>query len=876
MEHTKTQAGWRGFSLALGLTALVLIVLFAKSCKPELVLFSSDGPLGMNSTAALSFPEAFTGYWVDIFWLGYNSGSVPPDVTHLLFWALGPVYLSKFYAPLSMLFLGVCVWFCFRRLGFAPWVCVLGALAAALNMNYFSNACWGLGSRALALGGAFLAMAALGRGNGRLLWAHCALAGLGVGLAIMEGADNGAIFSLYLAGYAFFLTVFQDGPLAKNAFKGVIRVAIIAAFAAFLAAQTLITLVGTQIQGVAGMQQDEQTTEQRWDYATQWSLSKAETLRVIIPGLFGYRTEPHPKGRDYWGKVGQQPGWETHKQGSPRHSGSGEYAGVLVVLVALWSVAQSFRRNGNAFTDFERKIIWFWSAAAIVSLLLAFGRHAPFYRIIYALPYFSTIRNPIKFMHPFHLAVLVLFGFGLQGLARLYLERAATQARSFSARLKEWWAKATSFEKKWTIGSIIASVLAILGLLVYSSARNSLAEYLGTQGFEPDQALIIARHSAGEVGLFVLFLLIAVALVTLIQADVFAGRRAGWAAALLGILLVVDLARANTPWIQYFDYKERYATNALLELLRNKPYERRITIASGGLRGIYSSEWLQHQFPYYNIHALDMPQEPRMPADKKTYLEAVGSNPTRYWQLSNTRYLLGGTGPFIDKLNQDLDPAKKRFVQRMPFGFIKSPSGEYIQVQENPAGPIALIEFTGALPRARLYSRWEVNTNDQATLQQLSRPDFDPEQTVIVADSIPAPATGDSANPGSVEITSYHPKRVTVRAKATAPSVLLLNDKFDPNWKVFVDGKADKLLRCNYIVRGVYIQPGEHTVEFRFQPPLTGLYVTLTAMAVGVLLGAFLFVSSRRVPETTSSRVPPPAEPKPATAAASPKPARKR
>ena len=33
-------------------------------------------------------------------------------------------------------------------------------------------------------------------------------------------------------------------------------------------------------------------------------------------------------------------------------------------------------------------------------------------------------------------------------------------------------------------------------------------------------------------------------------------------------------------------------------------------------------------------------------------------------------------------------------------------------------GTYALIEFTGALPRAKLYSHWQVSTNDTATLKR--------------------------------------------------------------------------------------------------------------------------------------------------------------
>jgi hypothetical protein len=60
-----------------------------------------------------------------------------------------------------------------------------------------------------------------------------------------------------------------------------------------------------------------------------------------------------------------------------------------------------------------------------------------------------------------------------------------------------------------------------------------------------------------------------------------------------------------------------------------------------------------------------------------------------------------------------------------------------------------------------------------------------------------------------------------------------------------VDGKPETLLRCNYVMRGVYVTPGKHVVEFRFEPPATSLYVSLTSIAVGIGLCAFLIVSRK-------------------------------
>ena len=175
---------------------------------------------------------------------------------------------------------------------------------------------------------------------------------------------------------------------------------------------------------------------------------------------------------------------------------------------------------------------------------------------------------------------------------------------------------------------------------------------------------------------------------------------------------------------------------------------------------------------------------------------------------------------------------------------------EFEQLTAVPAtdGPYALIEFTQALPRAKLYSNWQVITNDQAVLDQLAAASFDPERSVFVAGGLPAapPVAGTNDNAGTVEFASYAPKDIVLKSDAPAPSVLLLNDRFDPNWKVRVDGKPETLLRCNYIMRGVYLPPGAHTVEFRFQPPVGPLYVSLAAIGVGLLLLGFVLVTARR------------------------------
>jgi uncharacterized membrane protein YfhO len=59
---------------------------------------------------------------------------------------------------------------------------------------------------------------------------------------------------------------------------------------------------------------------------------------------------------------------------------------------------------------------------------------------------------------------------------------------------------------------------------------------------------------------------------------------------------------------------------------------------------------------------------------------------------------------------------------------------------------------------------------------------------------------------------------VQINAHLSEPGVLVLTDAFYPGWKVFVGGKEQKILRANYLFRGVELRAGNHEVEFVYDP----------------------------------------------------------
>ena len=906
---TERSTGWlKPFAGATGVLIIVTLFLFWDSLDPALILFSNDGPLGSISTDAIEMPGTFSGYWHDLNWLGYEQPSASPGI----YMALGlllqkSVLYLKWCTPICLVILGLSAWFFFRTLGFRNLACTIGAVAAAFNMEVVSYACWGLPSRSLTFATSFLAGAFVLRALKSRPCPPLALAGICVGLGLMAGYDIGALFSLYIAAFVLFGFVIKrlesEKPVAlgQAAGRGFAGVAVVAVVAGLAASQTMSTLVDTQLKGTGS---DPQTPAQRdaakerqWTFLTQWSLPKMETLRIVIPGLYGYRLDtPRPydgnklrslDGGNYWGSMGQDPVLDrvaeveeviaafgqrnvvpgelaralnvsvqeatqlmtlvqNKNQFLQRHSGSGEYAGIIVVLLAAWALFFALQKRANIYSPTERRMILFWTVLAVVSLLLAYGRHAVFYQLIHQLPFFNTMRNPIKFLHPMHLGLIVLCGYSIEGLLRLAKREAAEPSRA--ARL-------------WIRGTGIAAGLMLLGSLIFGASKKLLGINIASRGFDPAAAQAMASFSAMEIILSALLLGVGALLI----AKVMRGNAAAKWAVALGLLILIDLTRANSPWVQYDDYKHKYeGNNPLISTLAKSPHEGRVTISplpSGLLNQLYRIEWLQHQFLYNNVQSLDLVQMPRMATDHEAFerrFTITGDTNTHYlagrrWELTNTRWILGGTNA-VALFTRQFDPAKSRFTVASNFivGLRPGtknpppPGTEDFTTQFNSAGPYSLIRFDGALPRARLYSQWQVQTNDATTLETLAKREFDPQATVIVNAPIAPSAAALGQAAGEVITQSYRPKEIRLTAQATDDSVLLLNDHWSAHWRVTVDGQPSELLRCNYVMRGVRLSPGSHEVVFRFQPPMTWLYVSLASLLGGFGLLGFVIVDERK------------------------------
>ena len=871
-EPIKGVGRFRPLLWAWAILMLAVGTIFWKSLRPEFVLFSNDAPLGVLHSDAGRLPDGFFGFWQDLNWVGSVTIGATPNLTQILGTIVNsPLFVAKFYVPLSLVFLGLSCWFFVRRLGFRSEVAILSGIAAALASNPVSYACWGLPAKAFSLGFTLLALAGLaGRDTGWRRWLSIAAAGLATGLNVSEGGDIGAILSLYVAAFLVWQCWTESIETPRKLWNAAMRLTAVVVFAGWIAAHAIHALVSTQIVAVSGMSQTRESEAQRWQFATAISLPPVESLRIVVPGLFGYRMDS-PDGGAYWGAVG----FDGTSKG--RWSGAGEYAGILVVLVASYAAATSLRKKQSPYSEQERRMVWFWVAVATGSLALSWGHFAPFYRIFFAIPYLSTIRIPSKFLHVMHLALWVLFAYGLEAIARGSLASGKERLSGWKDQFATWRKTAAPGEVNWVFGAVACFAIAAMGALNYAGGAAELKSHLRGIEFQMGPPAT-AEFSIGEAWKALGFFAISLALVGGMITGFFNGTRAriGWM--LLGTVLVVDLYRANTPWVKYYDWVTRYQSNPVLDLLKDKPWEQRVTAfldphRQGPLVGGESTlswtylqkEWLENQFQYFNIQSLDISQMPRVPELETAYFGALGlmenqSNLPlvgRLWQLTNTRYILGSK-EVVDQLNGMVDPVQKRIRLKMPFGLGLKPgvtppnastaTADMVQLLTATAsetGPFAVLEFTGALPRAKFYTDWQAGLSDAQTLQQLRAPDWDPARQVLLSEKIAGTTPSPTSATSEASITQYAPKHITVKTRSTAPGILLLNDRWHPDWKVTVDGQSAPLLRANFLMRGVSVAAGEHTVEYRFDPPHQTLWVSFAAVATGLLLVGILILAPK-------------------------------
>ncbi len=809
---------------AVGLLVLMLF-LFRAVLPPDQALLTTDDNFGQLAYRKQLLPAAFSGTWTSAELLGFPV-RLTPNFIYTSLWLLPLKFYTNWFHGLTLavgsLFFGLFL----RRRGLGwPAICIAALTAYWLGSNFTLTFAGHIGKFGLLMfTGIFLWVLDLALERRNVPWA--VLAGAAFGALFMDQQDSGFFFALVLGPYVLFRSwrVFgRDLPAQARFLAPLFGVALLTA---------VHPLWSTYRQfGVEDVTATADDPETHWEFITQWSWPPEETIDFIAPGFMGWRSGD--AAGPYWGRMGRSAGWERHRQGFGNFKLENQYLGAIPLVAAFWALFAALRLKRRE--DGARAEVLFWSIACLVTFLLACGKYIePLYRAFAALPIVSSIRNPNKFLQIYQIAVAILAGYGIDGL--LGRRRAA-------------WLPQLSREFHITVFSLLCLLLVFAGLWWGGSAFSveSLAESKGALGFGDGQAIAGNMVRALGHATAMLALVAAVLGVFTLWKKSNATHAAGVGAYLLVAVVVVDASLLSRHYVQSMNIDpivNNRVGQMLSELLRAKGSHQRVALTSQS--GFYNL-WLTYVFPYHGIQSLNITAAPRLAEDYRRFLDTLQQDTLRLWQLTGVGYILAPASVWSE-LNRN--PLYSHLFE-LHYAYNVEPVGaasaRAVDATESRPGQHCVIHFAGAAPRFGLVDRWEVLPGEEA-LAALAAPDYEPFSRVFLSpdrDPPPPPDREEGGLTGTVEVRHFSPGRVELRVQSGRDAILRIADKFDPGWQATVSGREATVHRCDYIMQGVHVPAGVHTVELVYSAPNPTRWFQYLSFAV--VLGAVgVLVKARR------------------------------
>jgi hypothetical protein len=508
---------------------------------------------------------------------------------------------------------------------------------------------------------------------------------------------------------------------------------------------------------------------------------------------------------DYWGRP-------TQSAIEPFVSNRGWYAGGITLMLACAALILR--------PTVTRVAVALFGVFAF-TFTLGLGKVA---RTLVELPGFRTAHNG-RMIILVLVALALLAGWGLDDISR----------RELPAR----WRRRLAVAAATAIFCVPFAWMLIAGTLDLGELRPALGVAWGFQDPPLAGSLGEAYRLAPMIRLNALLQWLplagaALALIALRLAVVRSSRFSLPAAAFVALavaVLVVDLFRANmgfNPAIP-IEHADVPVTPAIRYLQERRP--NRFTGIGDPAQLQPLGPDLAVRYGLYDARGYDYPVEGRF---DRLWRDTAGPGgdiiPPTTLALPNEKSLR--TLSLLSVSDVIQDPANERL--RLP-GLRLAYNGRDARVYTN----------SNALPRAFLVDRQRTVSGEDAALAAVTDPGFDARRVAVTERALPglpeqgaAVATGPA--PGTARLIAYGRERAVVRAQATRPALLVLTDVDYPGWKVAVDGRPAEVERVNFLLRGVVLPAGSHTVEFRYEPASWRAGWILTLVSLLGLVGLAL------------------------------------
>lgn len=159
----------------------------------------------------------------------------------------------------------------------------------------------------------------------------------------------------------------------------------------------------------------------------------------------------------------------------------------------------------------------------------------------------------------------------------------------------------------------------------------------------------------------------------------------------------------------------------------------------------------------------------------------------------------------------------------------------YPNRQQQGSAPLYFVN-QGALGNAWFVPDYKIVENADSAVVNLDG--LDPQNMAIIEGKyesmITKVPTFDSS--ASIKLTNYHPEKMTYESNSSTGGLAIFSEiYYDKGWNAYIDNTEVEHVCANYILRGLQIPSGKHTVEFRFEPKTYALGSMLSNVFSGII-----------------------------------------
>ncbi len=523
-----------------------------------------------------------------------------------------------------------------------------------------------------------------------------------------------------------------------------------------------------------------------------WSFSPEEMATFIVPGALGF-------GKDtYWGSM--------------PFTDYPNYMGILVLALAIYA-AVKLRRDPT---------VCLLSILGGAALLMSFGRHlGPLYELVYRwLPFFKKFRVPVMVIVLLQFSVACLAGYGLSEIIR--------RGRAAGRRTALLW------------GMVYVAVVMLTFLVAGTGLRGTYSDLMARARGEAFASMMGSRAFAAlRIDVLVVG---SVALAGMALIYGFGRRVVSLGVLAIGLICLVclDLWRV--------DYRLMESTlkprGELTKALQDDPV------------GLF----LQKDEDLFRVYPLGRLFSDNSLAAYK--IESVGgyhaAKPKLWYEWANAQldpavWSATGIGPLRMGRDQRLPVGAMLAGVRRMLGIkyiiteseLKGAPGIRTVFREGgeSGGGRIVYELDDWLPKAFCVPEVRSVATGMDALRAILSPSFDPGAYAVVEGDVQlAPAVA-----GSVYVASYGLNQLEVNVESPEPTFLVVGDLYMEGWKAFLDGREVPLYKTDFLVRGVAVPEGGHTVRMQYFVPGLALGLKLGAGSAIVIIAMVLPASVKGV-----------------------------